>query len=161
MALGRQITVEDLRLFIGLELTTATCKISGQNFQPVWWAIITQQLIDCAARDKKIDNGLIVKVGCFYMTRNTGSDEILVFSGYPYSWGYGHQDKPAEDNPLIIGYTTNKERWGLPLEKVNEMIVTRRQERAGKAFVPAVKKGEAGFATLGEFFKPSKKLRGQ
>ncbi|HEY0908336.1 MAG TPA: hypothetical protein VGE35_03250 [Candidatus Paceibacterota bacterium] len=158
-ALGRQITKEELSLFIGVEAVGAECAITKKPFQPVWWAVITQHLIDLAARDKEIMRDRIVKVGCFFMSPDPESDQVLTFSGYPYSWKRGRfseeSDRLADENPLIFAYRESEFRWGFTLDRVNETVASRKSARKRE------QEAEVRLVQVKEFFtkKPKDKRR--
>ncbi len=58
-ALGRQLTIEEVRMFVGIDGETAKiCSGCGREFTPVWWFQTSPELVAEIRRTKKIEETL-------------------------------------------------------------------------------------------------------
>ena len=148
--LRRQITVEDFESLIGVEAASATCSLTGQQFLPVWWTHMTESFFARAHRTGKIPvDGL--RVGAYFLSPDTQSDDVVVLSGYPYSWGRGQRDCLAENQPLVEVYKLNNFNWGYPRKAIDHMVEMRREALKMRT------DREVRLVQLKDFFKAKKK----
>jgi hypothetical protein len=147
--LRRQITIEDLNLLIGVEAATASCSLTGGVFRPVWWTHMTESFFRNVYRTGEIPvDGY--KVGAYFLSPDLKSDDVVVLSGYPYSWGGGKPDCLAENQPVVEVYKLNNSNWGHPRAAIDRMVELRRESLQLK------QKQEINLVRLADFFKPKK-----
>lgn len=155
-ALGRQITVEEVHLLVGLDGETVPCSVTGRFFQPVWWTIITPGLIRYVALRKVLDEDILSDaplVGMYFPHPKPDTIEHFVVSGVPFYWDKNRNCIPAFWSPLRDVYKLNSFQWGTSRRRSDEVLI----ERKARQEEQEVRK--AGLARMADVFKTSKSDR--
>lgn len=117
-ALGRQLTVEDMDLLVGLDGDPVVCFVTKREFQPVWWVLVTDRLLSAIEAKKTIDESVLrsvqaIKVGQFFPNPDRSKVEHYAVSGVPYFWKKGVDNAFATWSPLFKAREKiNGGRWG-------------------------------------------------
>ncbi len=127
-ALGRQVTVEELQTFAGLDGEKVTCQATEEEFQPVGFLVFTKRFLDHVSRDKKIDTSRAPAVGCFFVKESARSEEVLALSGHPYGWNTDREFL-ADWTPLCKAYKANGFRWGFTRAEAEGIVAERKSRR--------------------------------
>lgn len=159
-ALGRQITLEELNLLVGLDGDPAECSITKRKFQPVWWVLITTRLLDTVASAKELSDEVLhscraIVVGQYFPHPDRDKAENFIVSGVPYYWRKDMDNDFAYWSDLWKIHQINEMRWG------DEYAVSKRILAQRQAQNEEEKARKEGLGRMAEAFAQNRTGRGR
>jgi hypothetical protein len=129
-AMGRPLTIEDLKTLVGPNGVEYECSITNKAFQPMWWVVVTDSLIAALKEGKTLEeldkNDELVIAGQFFFRNG----KILAYSGTPYRWVKGSQeDTLAWHSPVTMAYKANGRRWPMTHEAAEKLREAKREKK--------------------------------
>lgn len=139
-ALERQVTVEDMNLLIGLDGEPVTCKVSERTFQPVWWVLLTDELLHAfeaanGVTEDSLRRGRAMTVGMFFPNPDITVEEVYPVSGVPFFWTKSEESKRAFWSPFCKMWEINRKNYGDTRIAAEGIIEGRKNLKAEKAKV--------------------------
>lgn len=139
-ALERQVTVEEMNLLIGLDGEPVTCKVTERKFQPVWWVLLTDELLRSikfakGVSEDSLRSGRAMKVGMFFPNPDITVEEVYPVAGVPFFWTKTEEAKRAFWSPLCKMWEVNRKQYGDTREVADGVIEGRKNLKAEKAKV--------------------------
>lgn len=129
-AMGRPLTIEDLKLLVGPDEEEFLCSATRKMFQPMWWVLVTKDLLAQLREGKTLEEldseEKLTIVGHFFFRNG----RVLAYSGTPYRWFSGEKEDRVEwHSPVTIAYKANGHRWPLVRGHAEHLKAARQEKR--------------------------------
>jgi len=119
-ALGRPLTVEDLKILVQLDgHEEVQCHVSGRKFRPMNWTLILPSMLGKLREGKTLSEleqeGALMAVGHFIYLKGC----VIALGGTPYRWQTGFEkDMLSFHSPITTWWKGNDRRWPSTLGQV-------------------------------------------
>lgn len=129
-AMGRPLTIEDIKFLVGPDEGEFVCSATKKPFQPFWWVLVNKDLLAQLREGKSLkeidsDGGLHI-VGHFFFRNNS----VLAYGGTPYRFKTGEKDDTlAWHSPVTIAYKANGYRWPMVHGHADHLKASRQEKR--------------------------------
>ena len=129
-ALGRPLTIEDIKFLVGPDEDQFVCSATKKPFQPFWWVIVTKDLLAQLREGKTLkeldsEEGNLTIVGHFFFRNG----QVLAYGGTPYRFKAGEDDSVAWHSPVTIAYKANGHRWPIVRGHAEYLKASRQEKR--------------------------------
>jgi len=112
-ALGRPLTVEDLKILVQLDgHEDVVCHVSGRTFRPMNWTLVIPSMLAKLREGKTLSEleqeGALTAVGHFIYLKGC----VIALGGTPYRWQTGFEkDMLSFHSPITTWWKGNDRRW--------------------------------------------------